>query len=139
VFQLTDPTTPDPKKSILDSTKKALGLASDYDAFDPELVMHINSVLASLSQLGIGDAEGFAIEGSDEEWDAFLGDDNPLFNNVKSYVYLRVRLLFDIPTNAFAVSAIEKQIQELEWRINVQRETTAWVDPNPPVTVDTWS
>jgi hypothetical protein len=138
VFQLTDPTTSDPKKSILDSTKKALGLASEYDVFDPELVMHINSVLASLSQIGIGAPEGFAIEGSNEEWDAFLGDDNPLFNNVKSYVYLRVRLLFDIPTNAFAVSAIEKQIQELEWRISVQRETTAWVAPNPPVTIDTW-
>jgi hypothetical protein len=96
--------------------------------------MHINSVLANLAQLGIGDAAGFAIEGSDEEWSAFLGDD-PLLNNVKTLVYLRVRLIFDPPSTGFTLDAFKQQIQELEWRINVQRESKDWVDPDPPVTV----
>jgi hypothetical protein len=118
----------DPKTSILDSTKKALGIAPDYDAFDPDITMHINSVFVTLHQLGVGPAEGFAIEGPDEEWSTFLGD-NKLLNNVRSYVYLRVRLLFDPPATSFTLDAMKQQAQEFEWRINVQREEIAWTDP----------
>jgi hypothetical protein len=125
----------DPKASILDSTKKALGIEPDYDVFDPDITMHINSVFSTLHQLGIGPAAGYAITGPDDEWSAFLGND-PLLNNVRTYVYLRVRLLFDPPATSFALDAFKQQAQELEWRINVQREETSWTDPDS-VVVDT--
>jgi len=107
--------------SILDSTKKTLGLEADYDVFDPDIVMHINSVIFTLTQLGIGPDGGFAITGPDETWNAFLGDDLR-FNAVKSYVYLRVRRLFDPPAASFVLEAMNQQIQELEWRLNVLAE-----------------
>lgn len=125
--------------SILNSVKKALNLAADYTAFDEDIILHINSVFSTLNQLGVGPAEGFMIEDDDATWDAFLGSD-PRFNHVKTYVYLRVRLLFDPPATGFTTAAMERQIEQLEWRLNVQREDTEWVDPNPPILVvtDEW-
>lgn len=114
--------------SILDSTKKALNLADNYTAFDEDIIMHINSVFATLNQLGVGPVQGFMIEDKDPTWDAFLGSD-PRLSAVKSYVFLRVKLLFDPPQTGFHTTAIEKQIKELEWRLNVQREDTEWTDP----------
>lgn len=114
--------------SILTSTKKSLNLAEDYEAFDPDIIMHINSVFSTLNQLGVGPVNGFMIEDKTPTWDAFLGSD-PRLNHVKTYVFLRVRLLFDPPSTGFHTTAIEKQIKELEWRLNVQREDTEWVDP----------
>lgn len=114
--------------SILDSTKKVLNLPADYDVFDVDMILHINSVLSTLNQLGIGPSQGFMINGPDETWDAFLGDD-PRFNNVKTYVYLRVRLLFDPPTVGYLAEALQKQVTELEWRLNVQREDERWMPP----------
>ena len=116
--------------SILNSTKKILGIDSDYDAFDPDIMMHINSVFSTLNQLGIGPEDGFAIEDDVATWDTFLGGDLRL-NSVKSYVYLRVRLLFDPPTVSYLVEAMKQQVQEFEWRLNVQREGLSWTDPNP--------
>lgn len=113
--------TVDNVQSILNSTKKALQLDPDYDAFDPDLVMHINGVFSTLSQLGVGPDAGFMITGDQETWDTFLGT-NAQLNQAKTYVYLRVRLLFDPPQNAFLVNAMEKQIEQLEWRLNVQAE-----------------
>lgn len=107
--------------SILDSTKKILGIDSDYTVFDLDIMTHINSVFSTLNQLGLGPEEGFMIEGSSETWDGFLGSDIRL-NAVKTYVFLRVRLLFDPPTTGFVITSMEKQIQELEWRLNVHRE-----------------
>lgn len=121
--------------SILDSIKKVLGLESDYTAFDPDILMHINSVFSTLNQLGIGPEAGFMIEDSTPTWDAFLGD-NLKLNAVKSYVFLRVRMLFDPPQTSFTIDAMKTQIQELEWRLNVERESTGWVDPFPPPTTD---
>lgn len=118
--------------SILDSTKKALGIAADYNVFDPDILMHINGVFTTLEQLGIGPVGGFAIEDKEPTWDAYLEGDLRL-NSVKTYVYLRVRLLFDPPATSFAINAIQEQIKELEWRLNVKREEEDWVDPNPIV------
>jgi hypothetical protein len=115
--------------SILTSTKLALGLVEEYTAFDPQIIMYINSVFSTLNELGVGPDVGFMIEDKDATWSAFLGND-PRLNSVKTYVYLRVRLLFDPPNTGFTTTAIEKQIKELEWRLNVQRENTEWVDPN---------
>lgn len=119
--------------SILDSTKKVLGLDSEYTAFDQDVIMHINSVFSTLHQLGIGPDNGFMIEDKTPTWTQYLGADMNL-NSVKSYVYLKVRLLFDPPATSFAIAAMEKQIEELEWRINVHREevTHPWVGPQAP-------
>lgn len=116
--------------SILTSTKNALLIGEDYTAFDDALVLHINSVFSTLLQLGIGPDAGFQITGATETWSTFLADEEGL-NNVKTYMYLRVRLLFDPPGTAYLVTAVENQIRELEWRMNVTREDREWVDPDP--------
>lgn len=109
--------------SILNSTKKALGLDPDYDVFDLDVIMHINTVFGTLNQLGVGPDAGFMIDADSDTWVSFLGTD-PRLNQVKTYVYLRVRLLFDPPGTAFLMEASKAQIQELEWRLNVQAEGT---------------
>ena len=119
-------------ESILTSTKKVLGIDESYTAFDTDIIMHINSIFAVLTQLGIGPVEGFAISDSTATWGSFLGTDLQL-NSVKTYVYLRVRLIFDPPATSFVLNAMQEQIRELEWRLSVRREETGWVDPNLPV------
>lgn len=114
--------------SILISTKKILGIAEDYTVFDDVIVTHINSAFSTLTQLGIGPPSGFMIEDETAEWGDFLGVDPDLqFNSVRSYVFLKVRMLFDPPQTSYLISAMEKQIQELEWRLNTRREETDWV------------
>lgn len=107
--------------SILQSTKKNLGLAENYTVFDEDVIMHINSVFSTLNQLGIGPLEGFAITDEDSVWEDFLTDVR--LNSVKSYVYLRVKLLFDPPTTSFVLEALKEQIKELEWRMQVYRDS----------------
>lgn len=112
------PATPD---SILEDVKKLLGFSWDYTAFDQDIILHINSVLTTLSQLGIGPADGYEVIDASQTWAEYLtGYSN--FNAVKSYIYLRVRLLFDPPATSFAITSIQEQINQLEWRLNVQRE-----------------
>ena len=104
--------------SILTSVKKLLGVGEEYTHFDDDIIMHITSVIFILTQIGIGPDEGFAITSKDQTWDDFLqGQIN--IESVKSYVYLKVRLLFDPPSNSFLVEAIERQISEYEWRLNI--------------------
>lgn len=118
------------EQSILTSTKKILGIAEDYTVFDLDIITHINTAFSTLTQLGVGPATGYMIEDAANLWSEFIIDD--LQNNaVKSYVFLRVRMLFDPPTTSYLITASEKQIQELEWRLNAHREETGWVDPNP--------
>lgn len=105
-------------ESILTSIKKLLGIAEDYEAFDTDIIIHINSALMVLNQLGIGE-EGFTIDSAAETWDDFLGKSENV-NAVKTLVYLRVRLAFDPPANSFVTSAIQEMIKEYEWRLNVQ-------------------
>ena len=107
--------------SILTSTKKILGIDEDYEAFDVDVVTHINGVFSTLNQLGIGPEEGFMIDDKSDLWSDFLGD-NLRLNNVKTYMYLRVRMLFDPPTTSYLIEALNTQVKELEWRINVNRE-----------------
>lgn len=110
--------------SILKSVKKLLGLADDYTVFDMDVILHINSVFATLQQLGVGPDEAFFIEDGSATWDQFLGDIKNI-NSVKTYVYLRVRLLFDPPTTSFAISAMQEQVREHEWRLKVAADRTA--------------
>jgi hypothetical protein len=117
--------------SILDSVKKNLGIDSEYTAFDPDITTFINGVFSTLNQLGIGPEDGFAIEDNANTWDEFTSG-NVKLNNVKTYMYLRVRLLFDPPSTSYLIDAFDKQRLELEWRMNVEREGVSWTDPNPP-------
>ena len=119
-------------ESILTSTKKILGIENVYTAFDPDILLHINSVFVTLNQLGIGPVTGFAIEDEVPTWVDFLGPD-PRLNSVKTYVYLRVRLLFDPPSTSYLITSMKEQVQELEWRLNVYREGVSWTNPNPIV------
>lgn len=104
--------------SILDTTKKALDIFPEDDTFDVHIIMHINSVFATLAQLGVGPDDGFEIEDSEQLWVDFLGG-NKLINSVKSLMYLQVRVWFDPPTTSFDLSAKQDQIKELHWRLNV--------------------
>ena len=116
--------------SILISVKKTLNLADDYTVFDQDVIMHINSVFSTINDLGVGPFNGFQIEDKLALWDTFLQGDLRM-NDIKTYVYLRVRMLFDPPTTGYHVTAMQEQIKELEWRINVRRESEQWTDPNP--------
>lgn len=107
--------------SILNSVKKILGIAADYDAFDTDIIVHTNSVFSTLNQLGLGPKEGFMIEDDSAVWEDFLLGDMRL-NAVKTYTYLRVRVLFDPPTTGFTLTALQEQIKEMEWRLNIVRE-----------------
>lgn len=119
-------------ESILTSTKKILGIDESYTVFDPDIVIHINSVFSVLQQLGIGPEQGYSITDKIPTWAAFLGADSRL-NSVKTYMYLRVRMLFDPPTTAHLIAAMQEQVRELEWRLNVTREGDSWVDPDPGI------
>jgi len=106
------------EESILVSIKKLLGIDSEYTHFDTDIIMHINSVLSVLTQLGVGPSEGFVIEDSNALWTDFLSSARDI-EMVKSYIYLKVRLLFDPPTSSAAMESAKQLISELEWRINV--------------------
>lgn len=106
-------------ESILTSIKKLLGIAEEYEHFDADIIMHINSAFSVLTQLGVGPEEGFRIEDARAEWSDFLHND-PRLEMVRTYVYLKVKQTFDSNSSSAAViEAINRQIQELEWRINV--------------------
>ena len=109
------------QESILNSIKKLLGITADYEHFDADIIMHINSVFMILMQLGIGPSEGFSISDDSSTWNDFLSDAT-WFESVKSYMYLRVRLLFDPPQNGTLMNSIEKQIDEFEWRCRTEQE-----------------
>lgn len=110
-------------ESILDSVKKKLGIAKDYDHFDDQLVQFINDAFFSLNQLGVGPEAGFAIEDDLATWEEFLDGRNDL-NAVQTYVFLNVKLLFDPPTTSFVLESYQRRIKETEWRLNVQVEST---------------
>lgn len=107
--------------SILTTVKKMLGITEDYEHFDTDLVIHINTVFSILNQLGVGPEDGFNITDKTEKWTDFIQDSKKL-ESVKSYVYLKVRLLFDPPQSSIVTEAVNNMISELEWRLNVAAE-----------------
>lgn len=110
-------------ESIFLSTKKMLGINKEDESFDPDLIMHINSVFSILNQLGVGPKDGFMITGPDETWETFLIDDKSnRLQLIKSYMYQRVKIIFDPPSTGVLNEALERQIKELEWRIQVQSD-----------------
>lgn len=115
--------------SILNSTKKILGIAEDYTAWDLDIITHINSAFTTLNQLGIGPSEGFMIEDESSEWDEF-SDSDTLLNSVKQYIFLKVRSIFDPPPTSYLVESMERQIHEHESRLSMMREDESWTNPN---------
>lgn len=104
-------------ESILTSIKKQLGIVDEYEHFDPEIIMSINSALFTLNQIGVGPSEGFSIEDKTTTWDEFT--DISKIEAVKTYVYMKVRLVFDPPASSAHLESMKNQINELEWRLNI--------------------
>lgn len=107
--------------SILDSVKKVLMIAPEDTAFDVDILMHINSVFADLHQLGVGPSAGYSIQDSTQTWPEYIDGDNRL-NSVASYMYLRVRLMFDPPETSHAREAFKNQAEKWEWLLNVHSD-----------------
>ncbi len=108
-------------ESILTSIKKLLGITEDYKHFDDDLIMHINSVFMILNQLGVGPKEGFYIEDDSAYWEDYISDPVKL-QAVKSYIHLKVRLIFDPPASSVIMECYKQMINELEWRLNIEVE-----------------
>lgn len=118
------------EQSILTSTKKILGISDDYIVFDLDIITHINTAFSILTQLGVGPAAGFMIEDETAVWNDFDPIEDAFnFNAVKSYVFLKVRQLFDPPATSYLITAVDQQVKELEWRLNTYREGSEWVSP----------
>ena len=109
-------------ESVLTTIKKMLGIAADYTHFDSDIIVHINSVLMTLNQLGVGPETPTFIGSDMDTWDKILGYITNI-EAVKTYICLNVRLFFDPPTSSFVVDSMNRQASELEWRLNIQAET----------------
>lgn len=109
-------------ESILNSIKKLLGPGEEYDHFDPDIIMHINTAFSILTQLGVGPEEGFFINDEAEKWEDFLPEEK-MIHSVKTYIYLKVKLVFDPPLSSAVLEAMKEQIKELEWRLPVAVES----------------
>ena len=110
-------------ESILTSIKKLLGIMSDYTNFDDDIIIHINTAFAMLNQLGVGPEGGFMIVDANSRWEDYTTEKN--LNMVKTYIYLKVRLLFDPPTSTALIESINRTLSEIEWRIFLEG------DPKP--------
>lgn len=117
-------------ESILTSIKKLLGIDENYTHFDADIIMHINSVLSILTQMGVGPANGFSIKGKEEVWSDFITANQSIFSLVKSYVYIKVRLLFDPPLSSAAIESINRQISEFEWRLFIAADNIRGKEEN---------
>lgn len=108
--------------SILTSIKKLLGITENYEYFDADLIIHINSVFMILNQLGVGPDDCFRISDKTSKWEDFSSDINEM-ESVKTYIYLKVKLMFDPPQNGFLVESINRQLSEIEWRLNISQDS----------------
>lgn len=113
-------------ESILLSIKKLLGVSAEYDHFDPDIIMHVNTVFVILHDLGVGPKEGFSISDSEAVWMDFIDADEDIsVAMVKSYMHARVKLLFDPPVSSAHIDTLNRVINEFEWRLNSRVETSS--------------
>jgi hypothetical protein len=105
--------------SILTSIKKLLGIAEEYTQFDADIIIHINSVFLTLLEIGVGPLGGFFITDAGDKWTDFIADDPTLLNAVKSYMFLKVKMLFDPSLTSSVTDLMKEEVKELEWRLNV--------------------
>lgn len=127
------------EQSILLSTKKILGIGADDESFDLDILTFINTAFSTLNDVGVGVLGGLHIDGPDYEWDDFAADcgvDDTQVNDIRTYVFLRVRMLFDPPGTPYLINAFEKQLEEHVTRISIRRESVSWVDPDPPLVIE---
>lgn len=111
--------------SILVSVKKILGIDTYCIDFDTDIILHINSVLAILQQLGVGPSDGFYVDGAEQTWSEYLGENHAFISMVKSYVAAKVRLLFDPPVSTAVMDSLNRMCSEFEWRANIAVENKA--------------
>lgn len=104
--------------SILESIKKLLGIPKEYDVFDVDVIMHINTAFAILNQLGLGPEGGYGIEGYDEIWDDYMTSYN--MSMIKTFIYLKVRLAFDPPSSTALIESMQRTLDELTWRLELE-------------------
>lgn len=109
--------------SILNTVKKLLGIDVDDTSFDDDVIILINSSMLSLSQMGIGPANGFIVTSSIDKWTDYISDNTINLEGVKTYLYLKVKLTFDPPTNSTVIEAMKKTLEELEWRMMLSVES----------------
>lgn len=105
--------------SILTSIKKMLGIEEEYEQFDQDIIMYINAVLGILTQIGVGPENGYSIVDKNNTWNDYISDISKL-EMVKTYIYMKVRLMFDPPQSSSVIEVLNKQISELEWRMHIQ-------------------
>lgn len=110
-------------ESILNSVKSHIGISEDETHFDSDIIIHINSIFSILRQMGVGPDKTFSIVDASAIWDDFLDDDD--FNEVKTYMYLRVKMIFDPPASSSVMDAMKRQIDEMEWRLTVSASNKA--------------
>lgn len=115
--------------NILQSIKKMLGPSGSYEYFDTDLKIHINTVLFRLTQMGVGPSKGFSIKDGNETWKDFISDIEKI-EAVRTYVYMKVKLIFDPPQSSIVKSCIDETIKELEFCLNIAGESNKEVDPN---------
>lgn len=111
--------------SILTSIKKLLGLSENYEHFDAEVIMHINNTFMTLTQLGVGPANGFRITDANTTWKEFIPEEHILFGSLETYVYMKVKLIFDPPSSSAVIQAFQTSIKEFEWRAEFAVNTPA--------------
>lgn len=114
-------------QSILESTKESLSIPTEITDFDSVLIEHINSTFAYFNELGLGPVEGYEISGTENTWDEYIT--SPLFNDVKTLMMLKIRLLFDPPGIAAVITSLNSKIDEYEWRLCAKREVIGWPAP----------
>lgn len=107
-------------ESIFESIKALLGPDASYDVFDQDILIHINTAISVLTQIGVGPSDGFVVTGSDETWNDFLGGEGKNLHMVRTYIYMKVKMAFDPPANASVLNAYKEACQEYEWRMNVE-------------------
>lgn len=110
-------------ESILTSIKKLLGIAEEYEHFDADIIMHINSVFTILTQLGVGPSNGFSIKDKTVTWDEFVEGEE--YESIKTYMYAKVKLAFDPPLSSTLIDVLNRMISEYEWRLNLTAEQSA--------------
>lgn len=119
---MSDETPVTDSNSILNTVKRACGLGSDYTPFDLEIIIYINGVFMTLTQLGVG-PDNFSITDENDTWASFSGDIQTI-QGIKAYVSMKTKLQFDPPPTSFAIESMQKLISEYEFRLNISADST---------------
>lgn len=117
--------------SILTSIKKNLGVDEGYTAFDHDITLYINSAFTTLAQLGVGPEGGFVIQDASKKWSDYIPADNLMYESVKNFITISVKLILDPPPTSFAIASLERQRDEIGWRLKTQAEEERWKAANP--------